>query len=240
MEKLKAGSARLGLKLGAVELEKFQTYYRELTDWNRRVNLTAITDYEGVQVDHFLDALTVLLAWQPTPAEPRVIDVGAGAGIPGIPLKIVMPQIRLTLLEATAKKTAFLGHIVNRLGLAGTEVKTGRAEEIAHQPEYRDRFDLVLGRGVARLATLAELTLPFCRTGGLVIAHKKGNIEAEVREAEYAIVVLGGRLKQLVPVTLPEFPDNRCLVVIEKVSGTPEQYPRRAGMPGKKPLLRKF
>lgn len=240
MEKLKAGAEKLGLELKPQALANFETYYRELTEWNRKMNLTSITNYDRVQVDHFLDALTVMLAWQPKSPEPQVIDVGTGAGIPGIPLKITIPQIRLTLLEATAKKARFLKHIADTLALARTEVVVGRAEDVAHQPDYRERFDLVLARGVARLATLAELTLPFCCTGGQVIAHKKGQIEAELREAEFAIRTLGGRLKEVVPVTLPEFPDNRCLVVMEKASPTPEKYPRRAGMPEKRPLVAKF
>ena len=240
MEKLKAGAAKLGLKLKPEALANFETYYRELTEWNRKMNLTSITDYDRVQVDHFLDALTVILAWLPNSPEPRVIDVGTGAGIPGIPLKIAIPQIYLTLLEATAKKATFLKHIADRLGLAGTEVVVGRAEDVAHQPDYREQFDLVLARGVAKLATLAELTLPFGCTGGQVIAHKKGQIEAELNEADFAIRTLGGTLKEIVPVTLPEFPDKRCLVVIEKVGKTPAQYPRRAGMPAKRPLVAKF
>jgi 16S rRNA (guanine527-N7)-methyltransferase len=239
MDKLKAGAEKLELNLGQSELGKFEIYYRELTEWNRKMNLTSITGYEEVQVDHFLDALTVALAWQPQSQQPQVIDVGAGAGIPGIPLKIALPQIRLTLLEATAKKAGFLRHIVGKLALNNTDVVVGRAEDIARQPEFRELFDLALARGVARLATLAELTLPFSRTGGLVIAHKKGQIESELSEAEFAIRTLGGRLKEVVPVTLPQFPDNRCLVVIEKVGETPPQYPRRAGMPGKNPLLGK-
>jgi 16S rRNA (guanine527-N7)-methyltransferase len=239
MEKLKAGAEKLGLKLKPEALANFETYYRELTEWNRKINLTSITDYDEVQVDHFLDALTVTLAWHPEVPEPRVIDVGTGAGIPGIPLKIALPQMRLTLLEATAKKATFLKHIAERLGLDMTEVVVGRAEDVAHQPDYREQFDLVLARGVARLATLAELALPFCRVGALVIAHKKGQIETELKEAEFAIRTLGGRLKEVVPVTLPEFPDNRALVVIEKVWETPPLYPRRAGMPGKRPLARK-
>jgi len=240
MDSLKAGAEKLGIKLGERELGQFQTYYQELVEWNQRMNLTSITDYEQVQVDHFLDALTVTLVWRPGDAQARVIDIGTGAGIPGIPLKIAFQQIRLTLLDATAKKAGFLRHVVGKLELGGTEVVAGRAEDIAHHAAYREQFDLVLSRAVARLATLAELTLPFCRKGGLVIAHKRGQIEAEVNEAAYAIGILGGKLKGVVPVTLPEFTDNRALVVLEKVSPTPENYPRRAGMPGKRPLGVKF
>jgi 16S rRNA (guanine527-N7)-methyltransferase len=236
MEKLRAGAESLGKHLGEKELALFQTYYQELIDWNKQMNLTSITNYEEVQVNHFLDALTVALSWKPEPRQSRVIDVGAGAGIPGIPLKIVFPKIQLVLLEATAKKTTFLRHIVEKLSLTEVNIVVGRAEEVAHNSQYREQFDIVLARGVAGLAALAELTLPFCSIGGLVIAHKRGDIQDEVKRAENAITVLGGRLKEIIPVTLPEFPDNRCLVVIEKVSATPEKYPRRAGMPTKRPI----
>jgi 16S rRNA (guanine527-N7)-methyltransferase len=235
MEKLRAGAERLGVKLGEQELSQFQTYFEELIDWNKKMNLTSITDYEQVQTNHFLDALTIVLAWKPANSA-KVIDVGAGAGIPGIPLKIAFPQIQLTLLEATAKKAGFLSYIVEKLGLKEVDIVVGRAEDIAQKPQYREQFDVVLSRAVAELATLAELALPFSKIGGLVIAHKKGDIRDEVKRAEKAIEMLGGKLKKILPVTLPEFTDNRCLVLIEKVSPTPEKYPRRSGMPGKKPL----
>jgi 16S rRNA (guanine527-N7)-methyltransferase len=236
MEKLRTGAEKLGIKLGKTELDLFQTYYEELVDWNQRMNLTSITVYEEVQVNHFLDALTVVLSWKPGSLPVRVIDVGAGAGIPGIPLKIVFPQIQLVLLEATTRKTTFLRHIVEKLSLKDVDIVVGRAEEVAHSPQYREQFDIVFARGVAELAALAELTLPFCSLGGLVIAHKKGDIQEEVKQAENAIKILGGRSKEVRPVQLPEFPDNRCLVVIEKVSATPEKYPRRVGIPAKKPI----
>ena len=238
MEKLKVGVERLGLKLSENQLAQFQTYYEELIDWNQRMNLTSITEYEQVQINHFLDALTVALVWKPESSQPKVIDIGTGAGIPGIPMKIVFPQIHLVLLEATAKKASFLSHIVKKLGLSDVEIEVGRAEDIAHEDRYREQFTIALARGVAELAALAELTLPFCTIGGLVIAHKRGEIQQELSRAEKAIDILGGKLKEVRPVTLTEFPDNRSLVVIEKVSHTPDKYPRRAGMPAKRPLTK--
>lgn len=238
MEKLRAGAEKLGLRLGEKELALFQTYYEEIIDWNQRVNLTAITDYEKVQINHFLDSLTVVAVWKP-PANnphPKVIDIGAGAGVPGIPLKIVFPGIQMALLDSTTKKTAFLNHLKQKLGLDDIEVVTGRAEEIAHQGQYRERFDLVLARAVAPLATLAELTLPFCKVGGKLVAHKKGGLEPEITDAKRAISVLGGKLEAVKPINLTEFPDRHYLVVIDKIAPTPEQYPRRSGMPVKNPL----
>jgi 16S rRNA (guanine527-N7)-methyltransferase len=235
MEKLKAGAKELGLGLTTAQLEQFEVYYQELVDWNKRVNLTAITGYEEVQLKHFLDSLTVALAWQPAKGT-SVVDVGTGAGLPGIPLKIVFPDIKLVMLEATAKKADFLRHIVPKLGLENVEVVVGRAEEIGHQAEYRESFDLALSRAVAPLPTLVELALPFCAVDGSFIAQKKGAIYEEVDRATKAISLLGGRLKETKRVDLAQFADERYLVIIDKLSPTPEKYPRRPGLPAKRPL----
>ncbi len=241
MEKLNTGAMKLGLQLNPRQLEQFHIYYQELVDWNRRVNLTRITGYEGVQIKHFLDSLTVALVWQAlTPsAGLRLIDVGTGAGIPGIPVKIVFPDIKLVVLDSVAKKAAFLHHLNHKLGLDDVEIVVGRAEKVAHEAQYRERFDIVLSRGVAPLATLVELTLPFCIIGGSFIAQKKGAIGQEISQAIKAISLLGGRLREVKRVTLEEFTDERQLVIIDKVSPTPPKYPRRPGIPGKKPLLDK-
>jgi len=239
VEKLKVGAQKLGLALTPPQLEQFQTYYQELVDWNRRMNLTRITGYEEVQIKHFLDALTVVLALEPPIGEKdfRLIDVGTGAGIPGIPLKILRPEIKLVLLDATAKKAAFLQHIKQKLGLADIEIIVGRAEDIAREAQYREKFGLVLSRAVASLPTLVELTLPFCAVGGRFIAQKKGVIDLEVSQAARAIELLGGKLREVKRVDLEEFADKRWLVVIDKVAPTMKQYPRRPGVPAKKPLL---
>jgi 16S rRNA (guanine527-N7)-methyltransferase len=235
MQKLVEGAQRLGLSLTSEQIERFQAYYNELVDWNRRMNLTAIVDYDEVQIKHFLDSLTVSLAFSKTPSS--VVDVGTGAGLPGIALKIFYPDIELTLIDSVQKKAVFLNHVVTVLGLRGVEVLTGRAEELAHDARYREHFDAALSRGVAKLAVLAELTLPFCSVGGVFIAMKKQEDRGEVDEAESALDILGGRLRQVIYIELPELSD-RALVVVDKVKPTPEKYPRRSGMPQKRPLLR--
>ena len=239
MEKLNVGAKKLGLHLTPQQLEQFHIYYQELIDWNQRMNLTAITGYEEVQIKHFLDSLTVLLALkQPMGSGSfQLIDVGTGAGIPGIPLKILLPDIKLVLLDATAKKAAFLYHIKQKLELDGVEIVVGRAEDVAHKAQYREKFELVLSRAVARLPTLVELTLPFCAVGGSFVAQKKGLIDPELSQAVRAISLLGGNFREMKRVDLEEFTDERWLITIDKVLPTPQQYPRRPGIPAKRPLL---
>jgi len=166
-----------------------------------------------------------------------VIDIGTGAGLPGIPINIVFPDMRLLLLDATTKKASFLNHIKQKLELENLEILVGRAEEVAHRSEYRERFDIVLSRAVAPLPTLVELTLPFCNIGGKFIAQKKGAINLEIDRAEKAIDLLGGRLQEVKNIDLEEFTDQRQLVIIDKISPTPPQYPRRPGIPTKRPIM---
>ncbi len=238
MRKLIDGALKLGLPLSSRQLEQFNIYYQELLDWNKRMNLTAITSYEEVQIKHFLDSLTVTLAFKPPlGAGFSVIDVGSGAGLPGIPLKILFPDIKLALLEATTKNAAFQHHIKHKLGLDNTEIVVGRAEEVAHDIQYRERFDVVLSRAVAPLTSLVELTLPFCAVGGSFIAQKKGGIDLEISQATKAIEIMGGHLRELKRVDLEEFTDERYLVIIDKMSPTPKLYPRRPGIPAKRPIL---
>jgi len=239
MKQLITGAGKLGIELDARQVKQFELYYQELIEWNKRVNLTAITDYPSVQVKHFLDSLTVTLALSAqglTSPDFNIADIGTGAGFPGLPLKILFPQPRLLLVEPTAKKTAFLEHIVRKLELENVEVLNSRAEEAARLPLYREQFALVLCRAVALLPTLVELTLPFCQVCGRFIAQKKGEITQEVNRAKEAVTVLGGKLNEIRRIELEEFSDARYLVIIDKICPTPDKYPRRAGLPKRRPI----
>lgn len=233
------GSRAMGISLDQHQEEQFARYIATLADWNQRVNLTSIVEPEAVQTHHFLDSLTVAAALPTqTLQSGRVLDVGAGAGFPGVPLKIIFPNIRLVLLEATGKKVTFLHHLIDYLALSDVEVHLGRAEDLGNDPSLREGFDAVFARGVAKMPALAELTLPFLRPGGLLVAHKKGDIKQELAEAAEAIHILGGGPLMSQTVEVPGLADDRVLVVIEKVSPTPVGYPRRPGTPAKHPLGR--
>jgi 16S rRNA (guanine527-N7)-methyltransferase len=238
MESLVAGTRELGVTLADSHLAAFETCYRELVDWNRRFNLTAITEWEGVLVRHFLDSLSCLKALprKELTSGARVIDVGTGAGFPGLALKIVCPGMRLTLLEATRKKVTFLEHIVRELELEDVEVVHGRAETLGRESSRRERYDWALARAVAEMPTLAEYLLPLVRVGGAALAQKGEGAAAEVQGAEAAIKTLGGRVRQLVPVELRGLAETRYLVVVDKLAATPDKYPRRPGVPRKSPI----
>jgi len=237
MELLEEGARRWGLGLTPEALIAFQTYYEELIAWNERVNLTAITDCREVQIKHFLDSLSCLLVLAGLPIDRwRHLDIGAGAGFPGLPLKIAQPQMELTLLEAKKKRVQFLEHLVERLELPGVAIIKGRAEELGRQPGHREGYDLVLARAVATLPVLLEYALPLCRMGGIFLAQKGPDIKEELETSQLALRVLGGRLREVRGLELPRSMGGRNLVVVEKVASTPEKYPRRPGVPAKRPL----
>ncbi|HOQ69637.1 MAG TPA: 16S rRNA (guanine(527)-N(7))-methyltransferase RsmG [Anaerolineaceae bacterium] len=236
MEKFAKDVYRLiGLKLSPRQLRAFRDYERELLTWNEKINLTAIREVEDIRTKHFLDSLSTLLELK-DPAPTTLVDVGTGAGFPGIPLKIALPDLRLTLVESIGKKSEFCRHVVNQLQLDEVEVLTLRAEDVGQQSRYREQFDWAVARAVASLPVLAEYLLPLVRVGGALLAQKGGNAHAEVHAAERSIQLLGGSLRKLSLVTLPGVVDERYLVVVDKKAATPPIYPRRAGMPLKKPL----
>lgn len=229
-----AGLHQLGLSLSERQREQFLRYRNELLDWNTRVNLTAITNPEEVQTKHFLDSLSLLLAYdQP---DTRLLDIGTGAGFPGLALKIVRPAWQVTLLEATGKKVTFLRHIIETLRLTGVEAIHGRAEELAHKRGYRAAFDVVTARAVAALPTLLEYCAPFCRVGGEIVLPKKGDIAAELAQGQRAAKQLGAAFKADIPVSLPGLETDRRLLVWQQQKLCPREYPRSGGVMAKNPL----
>ena len=226
---------QLGVRLSRSQLNALSLYERELVDWNKRFNLTAIRDPEEIHVKHFLDSLTCLLAFRETSLG-RLVDIGTGAGLPGIPIKIIYPQMQLTLVESVGKKADFCRHVVNVLDLQGVEVVQERAETLGKNPAYHEQYDWAVARAVAILPVLAEYLLPLVRVGGSMLAMKGESGPAEAHSADHAMRVLGGHLRQLLPITLPGVAEERYLVVIDKIAATPNGYPRKVGRPAKHPL----
>jgi 16S rRNA (guanine527-N7)-methyltransferase len=225
----------LGLDLSTDIQHAFGHYADELLEWNKNINLTAITDPEAIETRHFLDSLSVMRAVNFTPGL-RVIDVGTGAGFPGLPLRLIYPHIELALLEATAKKADFLARIAQQLKLTNVRILHQRAEEAGQAAATREQFDVVLARAVAAMPVLVEYLLPLCKVGGYCVALKGESAAAEVQQAEHALRILGGRVRKILPVELPRVTETHYLVVVEKTAATPPTYPRRPGMPSKRPL----
>jgi 16S rRNA (guanine527-N7)-methyltransferase len=237
MELLRSGArALLNLELTPAQMAAFQTYAAELTAANEQFNLTAITDPAGVQVKHFLDSLSLLKAVPPNRAGLSLLDVGTGAGFPGLPLKIACPDLRVTLVEATGKKVAFCERLIAQLRLPQVAVIKARAEELGQAPAHREQYDLVVARAVAEMPVLAEYLLPLVKRGGRMVAQKGEGAPAETHAAEPALKKLGGHLERLIPIELPGVVETRYLVVCAKTAATPPIYPRRPGLPSKQPL----
>jgi 16S rRNA (guanine527-N7)-methyltransferase len=236
MERLVLAAQQLfGVHLTGRQVAALTTFENVLLAWNENFNLTAIRDTEGIHTKHFLDSFSCTLAWKRTPPK-RLIDVGTGAGFPGIPLKILYPFMELTLVESVGKKTSFCRHAINILNLEAVEVMTMRAEEVGQMPGQRESYDWAVARAVANLPVLAEYLLPLVKLGGSMLAQKGHNGLVEAHNAEKAFRLLGGRLRHLIPVTLPGVAEERYLVVVEKIAATPAQYPRKPGFPAKSPL----
>jgi 16S rRNA (guanine527-N7)-methyltransferase len=230
-----AARTLLGLDLQRAQLDAFVWYGRELLAWNERYNLTAIIDPLEIEMKHFIDSLTCLKGMEPRPMG-RLVDVGSGAGFPGLPLKIVCPQLHVTLVESTGKKIDFCAHIVQGLGLEGVEVLHGRAEQVGHWPEHRQSYDWGVARAVAAMPVIVEYLLPLLRVGGRLVAQRGEAAPAEAHAADGALRILGGQVERLVPIELPYVVEARYLVVVRKIAATPSQYPRRPGIPAKRPL----
>ena len=227
--------ALLHVQLSERQLAALTTYEKELLEWNQKFNLTAIRDPESIRTKHFLDSLSCILAWKTSPPN-QLIDVGTGAGFPGIPLKILYPHMKLTLVESVGKKAVFCQHIVRALGLESVDVVQARAEDIGQNPQHREKYDWAVARAVANLHVLSEYLIPLVKVGGNFLAQKGESGPAEAQSAEEVMKLLGGKLKQLIPIHLPGVADDRYLVVVEKVAATPPKFPRKPGIPMKQPL----
>jgi 16S rRNA (guanine527-N7)-methyltransferase len=234
------GASELGLPLTTDQAGALLALRNLLVEWNERFNLTALTDDASILALHFLDSLTAVPAIQALHAQRNrplnLIDVGTGGGFPGVPLKIALPDLNVTLMDSTSKKVQFCGEVVRALNLAGAQAVHGRAEEAGHQPQHREQYDVVIARAVAPLPTLVEYLLPLARVGGLCICMKGSDAQAEATQAAGAITKLGGTLKRIDSVAIPGREDKRALILIEKTRPTPKLYPRQAGAPRKTPL----
>jgi 16S rRNA (guanine527-N7)-methyltransferase len=210
-------------------------YERELLDWNQKFNLTAIKDAESIRTKHFLDSFSCVMAWSANPPR-RLIDVGTGAGFPGLPIKILYPSMQVTLVESVGKKAMFCEHVIRMIGLENVNIIKARVEDIGQKPEHRENYDCAVARAVANMNILSEYLLPLVRIGGFMLAQKGESGPAEAQSAEKAMKLLGGKIHQVIQVNLPGVPDDRYLVIVNKSHATPLQFPRKAGMPSKQPL----
>ena len=239
MSGLVEGARSLGLELSAAQLAQLDQLGAALREGNRRVNLTRITDPAQIEIRHFLDSLTAVLALRDLLRERaslRIVDVGSGGGLPGLPLKIALPDLRVTLVESVGKKAAFLQETVSQLRLENVQVVNARAEEAGRQAEHRDGYDAALARALGKLPVVIELCAPFLAPGGLLVALRRGDLDAEVLAAAAAFKALKLWSRVPIPVNLPGLHDGRGLVVGEKYGPTPDEYPRRPGIPSKRPL----
>lgn len=237
VDKMIDGAKSLGITLSEKQLGQFYQYYELLIEWNKVMNLTAITELDEVISKHFIDSLSLIRAVKDLSGlHSSVIDVGTGAGFPGIPLKIAFPELKLTLLDSLNKRIKFLNEVIEKLGLDKIETIHGRAEDYGRDVKYREQFDFCVSRAVANAATLSEYCLPFVRVGGCFVPYKSGRIDEELETGRKAIRALGGDIEEIIRFELAEAEADRALVVIKKVEKTGKRYPRKAGVPSKEPI----
>lgn len=235
-EQFEKNLENIGIHLEEKQMNQFLLYYELLIEWNSFMNLTAITDFNETVNKHFTDSLLLVKAYNPENAPISMIDVGTGAGFPGIPLKIAFPELKITLLDSLGKRIKFLDEVINRLNLSEINAIHGRAEDLAKTGLLREKFDISVSRAVANLSTLCEYCLPFVKNGGVFISYKSEKLEEELKTAETAIAILGGKIEKKVEYTIPSTNIYRNLLVIKKIKKTSNKYPRKAGLPNKEPL----
>ena len=235
LEKFERGLNELGITLSEEQMQQFLTYYEMLVEKNKVMNLTAITEFDEVVEKHFLDSLSLVKVYDLTKPV-RILDMGTGAGFPGIPLKIAFPNLKITLLDSLNKRIQFLNEVICKLELQDIEAVHGRAEDFAKPDQFRERFDLCGSRAVANLATLSEYCIPFVKPGGFFISYKSEKVNVELEEAKKAISVLGGSFQKNIEFLLPHSDITRNFIVIQKKNKTPLKYPRKAGLPSKEPI----
>ena len=232
---LEEGCKELGITLNEIQKKQFTDFYEYLVEKNKVMNLTGITEFQEVLIKHFLDSLACVKAVDMSRIK-RIMDLGTGAGFPGVPLKIAFPHLEACLLDSLKKRVNFLEETFQMLKLENITAIHGRAEEYAKNKQYRETYDLCVSRAVSNLATLSEYCLPYVKTGGYFISYKSGTVQEEVEQAQKAVKILGGKIQNVVYFQLPDSEIQRSLVVIEKIKATPGRYPRKAGTPLKEPL----
>lgn len=229
----------IGITICDSQIDRFLRFYEILLEWNKVMNLTAITEYEDVVDKHFVDSISLIKGVEEDyikSGKIKVIDIGTGAGFPGIPLKIMFPELSITLLDSLNKRIKFLNTVIKELELTNIETIHGRAEDYAKQDKYREKYDLCVSRAVADLAILSEYSLPYVKRTGYFVSYKSGDIEEELKRSEAAIKKLGGNIEDIIKFSLPGTDTNRSLIKIKKMTNTPNTYPRKAGIPKKEPL----
>ena len=232
-EKMQEKSTDLGVRFLVEQTEQFFEYMNLLIEWNKKMNLTAITDPEEIILKHFIDSITIL---KDIEDNSKVVDVGTGAGFPGIPLSIMNPTLKITLVDSLNKRLIFLQEVVNKLNLKNVEIVHARAEEFGQNKKYRESFDISTSRAVANLATLSEYLIPLVKVGGKVISMKAAGAHEEINEAKKAIEVLGGTIEKIDEFVLPQSDIGRTVIIIKKDKNTPNKYPRKSGTPSKEPI----